>query len=368
MRKTLLSLALAGLFMLPAAQAEVILYGRIAAGMEVTKTFKENGQKPKTGSDTELVDYGSNIGFKGSEQLSDRLKMIWRLEQSVPLDGSKDYGFGTRTSYVGLKGDFGTLTVGNQSHPLAYVSGYLDDYEYYNFAGVAWYGRGNDVNKRRVSVMYESPEMVGVTVRASVSPSDNVKIKESRLKEQGDTAVYGLGVGYKKGDFFADVAGGYVKNGSSNRAVRANGKLDHAYEISTQVGYENDDVLLGVGYQIARNVDGCNTITPNADGECLKSQIARSNEVMASAMYRLKNGLRLKGSVAYGFNMKDLNTETQELSPHANNGKYVHGVVGVDYKLSKNTSVNANVGYAKAGKGDRAFAVGAVTAGLVHTF
>ena len=62
MKKTLIAVALATLS--ATSMADVILYGKIQGGVEVTKV------KGKSGTTTQIVDYGSRIGFKGHEEYS----------------------------------------------------------------------------------------------------------------------------------------------------------------------------------------------------------------------------------------------------------------------------------------------------------
>ena len=359
MKKTLLALALAGLS--TASMAEVILYGQIKGGVEVTKV------RHKKGTETQIVDYGSRIGFKGQEQLNGDLKAIWQLEQRVDIGGGKKSkvvgvdasgnpiivtegrGFGTRDSFIGLEGGFGKVRVGHLSTPVKEVNDKLDIWEYAdNRAGLGEFVRDNDAVGRRTAISYQTPDFSGFKANVYVSPSDNNKLNDG----YSDHAVYGLGAGYNANNIFADVAGVYVKNGANNDDVKANGKLRHGYQAVVQGGYDNGKLMAGVAYQRSQNVD---------------EDSAKRNEVAASVAYTFDDALTLKGSAAYGFGVKDVaGTKAWE------NGKYFQGIVGADYALSKRTVVNGQVGYLQKGKKDYArqnlTSGGTLSVGMKHKF
>lgn len=361
MKKTLIALTLAALPV--ASMAEVVLYGQIKGGVEVTK---EKGNK---GTVTNIVDYGSRIGFKGHEQLNGSLKAIWQLEQSVNIGGGDSTkmvagekvkqaaGFGTRDSFIGLESPAGTVKVGNLSTPVKTANGRLDEWEYSSdAAGLDTFTRSNDAVGRRLAVQYETPNMAGFSAKAYVSPSDNNRTEEDMANlangadaRRPDRAVYGVGLTYDNG-FFADVSGVYVKNGVNNKDLKdgSNWKGKHAYQGVAQLGYNADNLLVGVAYQQARNVD---------------KAFARSQEVAATATYTVDNALALKASGAYGFNIKDVAGNKMY-----GNGKYVQGIVGADYKLSKRTQLNSQIGYLQFGKKEAEMRKGTIGVGVKHKF
>ena len=106
MKKTLIALALTALPV--AAMADVVLYGQIKGGVGVTgganvtstewdkntvnggSTTAHYKSQDKSGTITQMEDYGSRIGFKGEEDLGNGLKAIWQVEQYVSLAGGSD--------------------------------------------------------------------------------------------------------------------------------------------------------------------------------------------------------------------------------------------------------------------------------------
>lgn len=372
MKKTLLALALAGLS--TASMAEVILYGQIKGGVEVTKV------RHVKGTETKIVDYGSRIGFKGQEQLNGDLKAIWQLEQRVDIGGGKTKktydingndvdieggrGFGTRDSFIGLEGSFGKVRVGHLSTPVKEVNDKLDIWEYADDrAGLGTFVRDNDAVGRRTAISYQTPDFSGFKANVYVSPSDN----NSGKAGYSDHAVYGLGAGYNANNIFADVAGVYVKNGANNhdfkdKALRA-GKLKHGYQAVVQGGYDNGKLMAGVAYQRSQNVDDFDT----------GSLSYKVNEVAASVGYTFDDRLTLKGSAAYGFGIKDQDGDKAfATSSQKGNGKYFQGIIGADYALSKRTVVNGQVGYLQLGNKEYAKETGTsggtLSVGMKHKF
>ncbi|ULJ62850.1 porin [Wielerella bovis] len=346
MKKTLIALALTALPV--ASMADVVLYGTIKGGVETTFSHKKGGQKiddkaPVYKTSTQIVDYGSRIGFKGHEHLNNNLTAIWQLEQKVNIGGG-EAGFSTRDSFVGLKGSFGTVKAGYQSTPLKDLNGTLDIWEYDdNVAGLSHFTRGTDVVKRATAITYETPDFGGFTAKAFVSPSDN----NHRAGANGDrdNAVYGLGLSYRNAGFFADVAGGTAKNGANNGAPQ---KSD-PYQALAQAGFENEKFLVGAAYQRAVAVDEDHDVV---------------NEAIVTGAYNVDSALRLKASAAYGWDINEKGGQAKSWG----NGKYYQGIVGADYALSKRTVVNGQVGYIQKGKSDTKDSHGVAGVGLSHKF
>lgn len=333
MKKTLIALSLLSVSGL--AMADVVLYGQIRGGVQVTAGVKEKGEKVK-GTKTQIADFGSRIGFKGQEQLNGNLKAIWQLEQSVNI-GGKSTGFGTRDSFIGLQGDFGKIRAGYMNNPIEMAG----DLSY------LWTGTGDimdndsDLYTRRVGLDYTTPDLNGFQARAFVSPSDNNNNgshdKTKPVPTNTDSAVYAASVAYKHGSgFFAGLAGGYVKNGASNADYDINGKLKDAYQGYTHVGFENDKILAGVGYKYSRNVD--------TDPIGNEGSIHRSQDVLGAFNYRFNENLRLNTAVGYGWDY-----QTAARAKAWGNGKYITAGVGLDYNLSKRTEIKTGYGYLQAG-------------------
>ena len=362
MKKTLIALALATLPV--ASMADVVLYGQIKGGVEVTKV------KNVSGTTTAIVDYGSRIGFKGQENLKGDINAIWQLESKVNIGGGSA-GFGTRDSFIGLQSDsLGTVKAGYQQTPVAEMNGDLDQWEYSSkYAGLGLFTRDNDAASRRLALSYETPVFSGFSAKAFVAPSDNTK--NLAADKGADSAVYGLGLKYvqnpeaDKMGWFGGLAGTYVRDGANNLYYTANKPTDakkYGYQALAQVGYEGQQWFAGLAYQHAENVDIWKEVSAKKP-----EYITKVNEVAASVAYSPDEVLTLKASAAMGFGIKHPDNHGKK-SEKWSNGKYYQAVVGADYNLSKRTTLNSHLGYYKLGSSDLNLRGGVLSVGMKHRF
>lgn len=376
MKKTLIALALVSLPL--AASADVVLYGQIKGGVEVSKNFTKADEGTKKGTLTHIVDYGSRIGFKGHEDLNNNLRAIWQLEQKVSI-GGKESGFSNRDSFIGLNGNFGTVKAGYIETPVKTANGRLDVWEYNDSAaGLGTYTRENAAVKRAGAVSYETPNMAGFSAQAYVSPSDNNNgdgFSFSKYNRTKDNAIYGAKVGYENSGFFADVAGTYVKNArAGNEDVGTIDAGKDGYQAVANVGYDANNWLAGVSYQQGRYVDTVGSLIggkTSIELDAGDSVIKRSQEVAGTVAYTLNDSLRLKGSAAYGFGIKTVDASDDNVS--LDKAKYIQGVVGADYLLSKRTALNGQVGYLEfkqpvQNEPSEKWKKGTVSVGMSHKF
>ena len=124
MKKLFIALALAGASVAVAhAQSAVEIYGVADMGF-----VAESGTIPSAATKvtpvkklTSGVQSGTRLGFKGTEDLGDGMKAFFVLETGIAADAG---GFNqgntafARQSFVGLRSDLGTLTLGRQYVPL----------------------------------------------------------------------------------------------------------------------------------------------------------------------------------------------------------------------------------------------------------
>ncbi len=124
MRNTKIALAVLALVASTAAMAQATVYGTLDAGL--TNTSSSNNTTNGTQfSGTGGWVGGSNIGFKGSEDLENGMKATYQLQAGFSMgtgDIANGGGGGTSTlfsqiSQVGLSSDMGTLTLGQQFSP-----------------------------------------------------------------------------------------------------------------------------------------------------------------------------------------------------------------------------------------------------------
>jgi predicted porin len=116
MKKSLLALAVLGAFAGAAsAQSSVTIYGKLDQAFGKAIGTKEKG----------VVDTAnqSRIGFRGYEDLGGGLGALFLLEHRLQVDTGAQSGtaFWNGNSFIGLKSNFGTVTIGRQ-----YTSSYIN--------------------------------------------------------------------------------------------------------------------------------------------------------------------------------------------------------------------------------------------------
>lgn len=334
MKKTLIAITLATLPV--AAMAEVVLYGEIKAGYEVSRT-KWSASGNHTPYQNGIVDLGrddmpaltgSYLGFKGKEDLGNGLNAIWQVEQKVSVDG-QSRGFGTRDSFIGLEGGFGKVRAG-------YLSNYQnsnmqtpDAWEYNSVAlGLGKYSR---TSVRRAAIRYDSPDFGGFSFAGAYSPSDNNNYSvdsrtTTRPSESRD--VYNLGLSYENSGFFGKYAYEYQKNAQGNNSGQVH---------TLEAGYDANNLFVAGGYQYTRSaLQGNRTSTTYLT--------ARSQEAVITAGYHFGNVFP-KISYAHGWDLK-----AQDGSK-ISNSKYDQVLVGADYAFSKRTTAMVTAGWIREGLG-----------------
>jgi predicted porin len=199
MKKLFFLLALLCAHEIVLAQSSATLYGVADVGV-----FYNNGQS--TGAITGLasgIESGSRVGFKGTEDLGNGLRASFVLEQGVAMDtgastqGGRTFG---RLAYVGLSGDFGSVTLGRQYTPIYNAYGVVDPFGN-NTAGDinTLFGQDADFLSRDFrmdnTIYYTTPSNLG-GFTASAAYGFGEQPGNSSLQRQ-----MGFSLGYAKGPF-----------------------------------------------------------------------------------------------------------------------------------------------------------------------
>lgn len=110
------------------AQSSVSVYGIVDSGLVHTTNVNAAGDS-MTKMPSLTSSFPSRIGFRGTEDLGNGIQAFFVLENGLSLDtgvtgqGGRLFG---RQANVGLKGAFGTLTIGRQNN-MTYISGLKTD-------------------------------------------------------------------------------------------------------------------------------------------------------------------------------------------------------------------------------------------------
>ena len=343
MKKTLIALALVSLPV--AASAEVILYGTIRGGVEFTREGTSAQLKSERNA-WGVVDYGSYIGFKGSEDLGGNLKAIWQVEANTSLAGNSFVN--NRDSFVGLEGGFGTVKIGRVSTPLKQALDAQDNWEYDSrVLGLGYYGR---FGQRRTSLNYQSPDFGGFDFAFQMAPGSNVH----GGRTNDGKPVFGLGLGYKNSGFFARYAVEYAR-----KSTAAAGGLKDSHVHNLSAGYDANNLYVAGGIQYGKNVSPVGSTDINIATQTENN--AKTKEAQISAAYTF-GAVTPKVTVAYGRADSD-NTAHD-------GGRYLQAIVGADYAFSRRTTGLVSVGWLreKANSNDKNVNNWGVGTGVVHKF
>ncbi|HEZ0051056.1 TPA: porin [Neisseria meningitidis] len=386
MRKKLTALVLSALPL--AAVADVSLYGEIKAGVEgrniqlqLTEPL-QNIQQPqvtkrKSRIRTKISDFGSFIGFKGSEDLGEGLKAVWQLEQDVSVAGGGATRWGNRESFVGLAGEFGTLRAGRVANQFDDASKAIDPWDSNNVVAsqLGIFKRHDDMP---VSVRYDSPEFSGFSGSVQFVPAQNSKsaytpahfVQQTPQSKptlvpavvgKPGSDVYYAGLNYKNGGFAGNYAFKYAKHanvgrdafelfllGSGSDEAKGTDPLKNHQVHRLTGGYEEGGLNLALAAQL--------DLSENAD----KTKNS-TTEIAATASYRFGNAVP-RISYAHGFDFI-------ERGKKGENTSYDQIIAGVDYDFSKRTSAIVSGAWLKRNTGIGNYTqINAASVGLRHKF
>ncbi|NUE66519.1 porin [Snodgrassella sp. ESL0253] len=385
MKKTLIALALTTLPV--AAMAEVVLYGQMKAGYEVnsSKTTDEDRSPYLNG----IADYGSRIGFKGSEDLGNGLKAIWQVESRIHLghsNGGSD-GWADRDSFIGLQHDqFGTVRAGRISNAMNANMDVVDAWEY--SSETLGLGKFTRTDARYVGIAYDSPEWAGFNFNVLYSPRDNVNGGDRTGEYDrgiGSGDKYSVGLNYKNSGFYAKYGFDYLKNSAvkiDESSITENeetgevtgwtGRRKDGQVHRIEGGYDANNLFVAVGYQYTKNATSYSKFMDEVNdyvkvkalgvGDHNMTVDNQGQEAALTVGYHFGN-IFPKISYAHGWDVKINGTKEK-------NTKYDQIVLGADYDFSKRTTANVQAGWLREGLGEdngktktTAFGVG-----LKHTF
>lgn len=246
MRKTTLILAIAASCMAPlAAQADTILYGsaRVSVdyvnygGNSIDDLFDDKGY-------WDVTNNTSRLGVLGSEELGGGLSAIYQYEFGVDITEGSAGLEGNRPKFVGLKGNFGQVSLGTQETPYYHVVGIADTFNSVRtFGGDAWLGGGfasdqvrgpGDLVRLDNSIYYTTPDLSGFSVEAMLTMDGRVNAAQG-FSDGID--IWNIAAKYSNGPFFAGLS--YAKmDGNKNMALDGGAIVD----------LELDQWAAGLGY------------------------------------------------------------------------------------------------------------------------
>lgn len=262
MKKSILAIAVAATMAAPAAMAAPTVYGNLHMTILDLDSMTDG---------PDLTSNTSAIGVKGSEDLGDGLKAIYKMEFQVDVTDSGATDGGTtglvnRDQFAGLKGGMGTIKFGTMSSNYKQLGGKVDSLYRTPAEGRGFIhtqsrlhnGRATNRGRMTNAVQYASPKMGGVSLVANTTVSNS----------PDETA--GIGVRYNSKAFMAYVdyidtvpGGSSVSTNATESAVKVGGKFSSgAFFVGAQ--YEDAEDLTGYNYTHLNggfSIDANNIIT-----------------------------------------------------------------------------------------------------------
>jgi predicted porin len=325
------------------AQADVTVMGHIDTS--ITKDDIDGGT-----DDTNFTCTTCSVGFKGSEDLGNGLKAVFKLDfQYDTID--TDSGISDRDQWLGLAGNFGQVRVGTISTPYKSYGAKIDPLyrtalqgrdhglqsRFHSSAGEDLQGRATNTAR------YDSPSWNGLKVAAfyTLDSDDNDGVlndptdPESGNRDEDDNP-YGVGVSYENGGILA--FGSYQTNdgGNSNpngelTAWKLGGKWTlNNFAVMGQYESANEDVsdtdffhwTVGASYTMGNNLLYAGYGAGNADGDNADDKDVTSWTV--AAMHNMSK----RTSVYLGYTTSDCDssgTKLGELGSYAGACRPVEG-------------------------------------------
>lgn len=331
MKVRLLPLAISAAIAMPGvALAEgPTVYGKLNVSYEMVDV--DNGLNvPNSDADRwEVISNASRIGVKGDAAISDALKATYLIEWEVSGEGDAT-DLGQRNRSVGLAGRFGAFDIGKYDSPLKVSQGKVDQFN--DLSGDLKFVLLGDERPEDI-MQYSSPVFGGIQVKVAVMPgeqfADNVDATEEK---DGPAEAYSTSVTFTQdmlylalaydaemaSSIYTGIDAPIVTTEADNPLTTGFGGYYDTVRLTGQITL--DAFQLGAMYQMAESSDPIATDDVEQDGFLVSGAFTLGNLVL-KAQYSLST------------------TEATPIVLAASEFDAEDVAVGVDYKLSKQTTV-----------------------------
>lgn len=266
-KKSVLALAVGATFAAPALAQDsgVQIYGRAypafasfkASGATAAGAAPSNIVNQPTAADPDFkqrwsVDaYNTRLGFRGREQLGGGMSAIWQMEQRVRIDDGGSGLWATRNSFLGLRGGFGTVKLGQfdtvYKNYGAVVSTFgISSGNFFSTSSVlsssgldaedAVFGLDTGFHVRADnSIQYETPSFGGFQAAIQYSPDE---AHGNPGRPDVDANLLSMGVKYEAGPLYVSIQHERHNDwleGSGNTAVPSTGANPSSKDTATRL-------------------------------------------------------------------------------------------------------------------------------------
>lgn len=318
MKKALLPLAIAAVMPM-SAMAVGPIDGKIYGKANVTIVNDDTDSSGSSSADEwSLNSNASRVGIKGKAELSDGFYAIYKAEYEIFIDdGQKasNQTFSQRNIYVGLSGSYGTVFAGKHDTVLKLSQAKVDLFNDLEGGDVKnWMSgetRANNV------INYTTPTISGFSASFMTVLGEN---NDSTKDQDGLLDSYSMGVSFKQDDLYLAIA--------RDENIDSGSGADDFVDITRLVAsYSMGDFTVGAIIQTAEDGDN---FSGNVDNT--------TNDSYDEDSYTLSLSYKV-GSWKYKFQYGESETEVKASGTKTTDEEVEAMILGVDYKLAKNTKV-----------------------------
>ena len=305
-KRSLFVSLIATTFAVNASSLEV--YGKANISVNMDKLEGSVDPNNLDGETTKLNSNASRIGFKGSIDIGEGLKAIYKFEYETMLDdGDKDgQTFSQRNIAAGFKGAFGSIIAGKHDTPTKLAQGKVDlfnDLPNADIKNVIQVGEDRTNN----IIIYTSPSINGLKASIAYIPDES---------KNDNTISTSSSIEYKLNDLKLTAA--YNDGTAIKSGIRS---------LSRYVAeYKSGDFKFGAIFQSVNTSDKAG----------VKAENLESNIVSVS--YNLNDKIKLKaqiGEADYYNDFDNLGT------PDSGAKEFSQEAFGIDYRLNKKSKLFA---------------------------
>lgn len=289
MKKALIALTVAAGMVSAAHANSTTLYGSLGVQTAFVKLAGQSASDNRWNLET----YSSNFGIKGEEELSNGLTAFYKMEFGFNPNGGVN---NTRYAFVGLKGDFGQVTLGKQDSLYKKATTYTDIFESTPYFDNGYFGGETGGSRIAKVISYVSPDIKGVHFGLAGVLDGNHDIV-------GTSASKGF-TGFQAAAWYGDADENGLFAGVAYSQLQT--KPNATKVFGGSVGYKTDDFKVGFGADHRNKAtvgDGANALYL-AKGEVYSlagEYYMDDNTFRAGVTYRDIKGAKAMYSAALGY-------------------------------------------------------------------
>ena len=299
MNKHVIILAIAALATPIAVSADATVYGKLR--QTIDNVDKE--QVTTKEDEWQINSRGSRLGVKGSEDLGNGLKAVYKIELQLDLDGdefaSDDGAHRTRNTYAGLAGKFGTVILGTHDTPLKISTGALDYFDGTAAENDDGWTEAHSDRRAANTIAYISPSFSGLTVAGAIIPGEDSKGENDNppaitgTEANGLTDAYSIAAMYNNAGIHISIAREFLDAETTTMAAIA----EDLVQTRIALGY----TTASIGINIVREVVEVDHVYDNTS-LVLAGKYTLGNSHIAAKWFRVERNKESDGdTIGYAF-------------------------------------------------------------------